>query len=85
VEQISTCSPGRTPPQSRGVPEGGCDPVGSLRWSRLLAGPVTPWEGPPLEQSIPEGLHAVGRAHAGVLREELSPMGGTSHWSRGRV
>ncbi|GAB0185950.1 AN1-type zinc finger protein 5-like [Grus japonensis] len=25
------------------APEGGCDPVGSPRWSRLLAGLVTPW------------------------------------------
>ena len=33
------------------APEGGYDPVGSLRWSRLLAGPVTPWrEEPMLEQ-----------------------------------
>jgi len=40
VEQIPTHSPGRTPRQSRGKPEGGCDPVGSPHWSRLLAGPV---------------------------------------------
>ncbi|GAB0181314.1 hypothetical protein GRJ2_000596700 [Grus japonensis] len=33
------------------APEGGCDPVGSLCWSRLLTGPVTPWrEEPTLEQ-----------------------------------
>ncbi|KAK4806844.1 LOW QUALITY PROTEIN: hypothetical protein QYF61_012565 [Mycteria americana] len=25
------------------APEGGCDPMGSLYWSRLLAGPVTLW------------------------------------------
>ncbi|GAB0190877.1 AN1-type zinc finger protein 5-like [Grus japonensis] len=25
------------------APEGGCDPVGSLRQIRLLAGPVVPW------------------------------------------
>ncbi|GAB0189188.1 AN1-type zinc finger protein 5-like [Grus japonensis] len=25
------------------APEGDCDPVGSLRWSRLLAGPVHSW------------------------------------------
>ncbi|GAB0203842.1 AN1-type zinc finger protein 5-like [Grus japonensis] len=31
--------------------EGGCDPVGSPCWSRLLAGPVAPWrEKPTLEQ-----------------------------------
>ncbi|GAB0185838.1 AN1-type zinc finger protein 5-like [Grus japonensis] len=33
------------------VPEGGCDPMGSLHWSRLLAGPMDPWkEVPMLEQ-----------------------------------
>ncbi|KAK4811167.1 hypothetical protein QYF61_019798 [Mycteria americana] len=33
------------------VPKGGCDPVGSPRWSRLLAGPVNLWrEEPKLEQ-----------------------------------
>jgi len=25
------------------APKGGCDPVGSLCWSRLLSGPVDPW------------------------------------------
>ncbi|KAK4807853.1 hypothetical protein QYF61_007759 [Mycteria americana] len=46
------CSPWRTPHQSRWMPEGGCDPVGSLHWSRLLAGPVAPWrEEPMLEQN----------------------------------
>ncbi|GAB0179218.1 EH domain-containing protein 4 [Grus japonensis] len=33
------------------APKGRCDPVGSLCWSRLLAGPVAPWrEEPTLEQ-----------------------------------
>ena len=51
VEQISTCSPWRTPHRSRWMPKGRCDPMGSLRWSRLLAGPVDPWrEEPRLEQ-----------------------------------
>jgi len=36
---------------SRGMPEGGCDPVGSLCWNRLLAGHVDPrGEEPMLEQ-----------------------------------
>ncbi|GAB0183059.1 zinc finger and BTB domain-containing protein 5 [Grus japonensis] len=26
------------------VPKGRCGPVGSLHWSRLLAGPVDPWK-----------------------------------------
>ncbi|GAB0209072.1 epimerase family protein SDR39U1 [Grus japonensis] len=50
------------------APEGDCDPMGSPRWSRLLAGPVdpwrahtgagllagpvTPWKGPTLEQFV---------------------------------
>ena len=48
VEQISTCSPWRIPHQSRWMPKGGCDPMESPCWSRLLAGPVDPWrEGSP--------------------------------------
>ncbi|GAB0201157.1 AN1-type zinc finger protein 5-like [Grus japonensis] len=35
------------------APKGGCDPMGSLRWSRLLAGPAAPWrEEPTLEQVV---------------------------------
>ncbi|GAB0181741.1 AN1-type zinc finger protein 5-like [Grus japonensis] len=31
--------------------KGGCDPIGSLCWSKVLAGPVDPWrEEPMLEQ-----------------------------------
>ncbi|GAB0207708.1 epimerase family protein SDR39U1 [Grus japonensis] len=30
-------------PEQVDAPKGGCDPVGSPRWSRLLAGPVDPW------------------------------------------
>ena len=38
-------------PEQVDVPEGGCDPVESLCWSRLLAGPVALWrEEPTLEQ-----------------------------------
>ncbi|KAJ7422981.1 hypothetical protein BTVI_11505 [Pitangus sulphuratus] len=43
VELVSTCSPWGTTHQSRGMPEGGCDPVRSPCWSRLLAGPVASW------------------------------------------
>ena len=53
-----------------------------------------------LEQPVPEGLHPMGRTHAGACREELQPVGrnhvaevcgelsamrGTSCWSRERV
>ncbi|GAB0178094.1 epimerase family protein SDR39U1 [Grus japonensis] len=38
-------------PEHVKAPEGGCDPVGSPRWTKLLAGPVAPWrEEPMLEQ-----------------------------------
>jgi len=38
-------------PEQVDVPQGGYDPVGSLCWSRLLAGPVALWtEKPMLEQ-----------------------------------
>jgi len=38
-------------PEQVDVSKGSCDPVGSPRWSRLLAGPVDPWrEEPMLEQ-----------------------------------
>jgi len=44
-------------PEQVDVPEGGSDPVGSLCWSRLLAGPVAPWrEEPMLEQVCWQGL-----------------------------
>jgi len=51
VEQIYTCSPGRTPHQSRWMPKGGCDPMGSPCCSKLLPEPLDPWrEEPMLEQ-----------------------------------
>ncbi|GAB0179611.1 mitochondrial enolase superfamily member 1 [Grus japonensis] len=38
-------------PEQVDVPEGDCDPMGSPRWSRLLAGPVDLWrKEPTLEQ-----------------------------------
>jgi len=57
MEQISTCSLGRTPHWSRWMPEGGCDPVGRPHWSRLMAGPVGSWrEEPTPEQVCWQGL-----------------------------
>jgi len=41
-----------TPHRSRWVPEAGCDPVGSLRWSRLLLGPADPWREKPTPQQV---------------------------------
>ena len=41
----------KDPMPEQGDARRGCDPVGSPRWSRLLAGPVAPWrEEPTLEQ-----------------------------------
>ncbi|GAB0196182.1 translation initiation factor IF-2-like [Grus japonensis] len=37
-------------PEQVETPEGGCDPVGSPHWSKLLAGPVDPWK----EEPTPE-------------------------------
>jgi len=46
-----------TPQWSRWMPEGSCDPVGRLCWSRLLLGPVDPWrEEPTPEQVCWQGL-----------------------------
>ncbi|GAB0182469.1 AN1-type zinc finger protein 5-like [Grus japonensis] len=40
-------------PEQVDAPEGVCDPVGSPRWSKLLAGPVDPWrEEPTPEQKV---------------------------------
>ncbi|KAK4832109.1 hypothetical protein QYF61_020736 [Mycteria americana] len=52
VEQIFTLQHREDPMLEQGdVPEGCCDPVESLHWSRLLAGPVGLWrEEPMLEQ-----------------------------------
>ncbi|GAB0207370.1 hypothetical protein GRJ2_003202600 [Grus japonensis] len=39
------------------TPKGGCDPVGSPRWNKLLAGPVDPWreEPTPEQETIGSG------------------------------
>ncbi|XP_049681242.1 EH domain-containing protein 4 isoform X1 [Accipiter gentilis] len=79
VEQVSTCSLGRTPRRSRWVPKGGCDPVGSPCWSRFLAGPADLWrEELTLEQVFWQDL----RPHRGPAPEQsvpegLQPMKGT--------
>ncbi|GAB0206066.1 hypothetical protein GRJ2_003072200 [Grus japonensis] len=39
-------------PEQVETPEGGCDPVGSPRWSRLLAGPVAPWREEPMAEQV---------------------------------
>ena len=44
---------------------------GAQAGAGLLAGLVTPWKGPTLEQSAPEGLSPVEGTHAGAICEEL--------------
>ncbi|CAM9593868.1 unnamed protein product [Bubo scandiacus] len=39
-------------PEQMDVPEGGCDLMGSPRWSRLLAGPVDPWREEPMLKQV---------------------------------
>ncbi|GAB0183788.1 AN1-type zinc finger protein 5-like [Grus japonensis] len=34
------------------APEGGCDPMGSPHWSRLLAGPVALWREEPMPEQV---------------------------------
>ena len=43
MEQMPTCSLGTTPCWSRWMPKGSSNPLGSPRWSRVLAGPVDLW------------------------------------------
>jgi len=77
-------------PKQVDVPEGGCDPLGCPRWSKLLAGPVDqcrgpcwsrfagrtcdPTGGPTLEQPVPERPHPVGRTRIGEGHEEPPPV-----------
>jgi len=67
VEEIPTCSLGRTPHHSRWMPKGGSGPDGSTRWSKFLAGPVDPWR-----EMSPHGSRFAGRTY--------TPLGNT-HWS----
>ncbi|GAB0206607.1 EH domain-containing protein 4 [Grus japonensis] len=67
-------------PEQVEAPEGGCGPMGSPRWSKLLAGPVAPWR----EEPTPETRFA-GRTCDLVgdpmleqsVPEGLHPMEGT--------
>ncbi|GAB0178853.1 hypothetical protein GRJ2_000350600 [Grus japonensis] len=40
------------PHRSRLMPKGGCDPMGSPCWSKLLAGPVAPWREDPTPEQV---------------------------------
>ncbi|GAB0182452.1 epimerase family protein SDR39U1 [Grus japonensis] len=39
-------------PEQVEAPEGGCGPVGSPCWSKLLAGPVAPWREDPTAEQV---------------------------------
>ena len=54
-------------PEQVDVPKGGCDPVGSPHWSRLLAGPADAWR-----KKSPRWSRFAGRT--------CDPMG-DPHWS----
>jgi len=41
-----------TPCQSRWIPEESCDPMRSLRWSRLLPGPADLWREEPTQEQV---------------------------------
>ncbi|GAB0204664.1 zinc finger and BTB domain-containing protein 5 [Grus japonensis] len=43
------------------------DPMGDSCWSSLFLKDCTPWKGPTLEQSGPEGLHSMEGTHAGAV------------------
>jgi len=73
-----SCDPVGSPTLKQ-APAKTCRPVerGAHTGAGLLAGLVTLW-GPMLEQPVPEGLHPVGRTHAGAV--ELAACGKHSHW-----
>jgi len=73
-----SCDPMGSPALEH-APARTCRPVetGAHARAGLLAGFVTLWEGPTLEQSVPEGLHPMEGTHAGAVCEELQPMGRT--------
>jgi len=49
------------------MPEGGCDSMGSPRWSRLLAGPVHLWrEDPTPGVGLLAGLVTLWGTHTGA-------------------
>jgi len=82
LEQIPL-QPVVTPRWSRRMPEGGCDPVGSLRWSRFAAGLMT-LRGTHAG-AVSEEMQPVGRTHSGEVHGGLYPMGGSPHGSRENV
>ncbi|KAK4817679.1 hypothetical protein QYF61_024908 [Mycteria americana] len=59
------------------APKGGCDPMESPRWSRLLAGPANPWrEEPMLEQVHKKGksIHLPGSTGGGSRNSSAADL-----------
>jgi len=83
MELISTCRLGKTTHWSRWMPKGGLHPVESPHRSRLLAGLVASWG--THNEAVCEELRSMGRTHVGEVCGDLSSVGGTTCWSRGRV
>ncbi|KAJ7425604.1 hypothetical protein BTVI_02456 [Pitangus sulphuratus] len=61
-----------------------CDIVGDPHWSSLFLKDCTPWKGTSAG-IVCEELQPVGRTHSEEVGGGVSPIGGTPHWSRGRV
>jgi len=66
-------------PMLEQAPSRTCGPVGDPHGKNAACGKDPCWA------RVPEGLHPVGRTHAGAVCGRLSPVGGTPGWSRGRV
>ncbi|GAB0181795.1 EH domain-containing protein 4 [Grus japonensis] len=59
-------------PEQVETPEGGCDPMGSQHWSKLLTTPLAPWrEEPTLEQVCWQDFWP----HGGPMLEQSVPEG----------
>ncbi|GAB0192299.1 EH domain-containing protein 4 [Grus japonensis] len=58
-------------PEQVEAPEGGFGPVGSPRWSKLLAGPVDPWKEEPTPEQ-PVELSPDSARSQGVARRNFS-------------
>jgi len=83
LEQISTCSPWRTPHRSRWIPEGDCDPMEGPHWRRVLEGFVDPRrEEPTLEAGEEREEECTTEATCDELTITLIPP--PPVWLRGR-